>query len=387
MGVEALARELPALFCRVGKAMLLCKDYTETDGLDLAKIERKLRDNLHVEKELAPVLQKAVATAASAQTAASAAGSKSSITPNVTPSLRFDQTGVINDDVAIARSRGFCVGVRVKSVKDLRGIRKHAKGTIAAVGKEIGIRWDAGSRQDEADAQEASEEVVGMTLNSLCVLSSDELKAKPKRAAPAAEVDIPDGIAWVARHPTALAKMINQAVLATVAQAYASGTPDAELLRVISAEPAVIVAAKDIPKGKLTLLPCIFEMGEKISKKKASKASSMSVTVGAVTEYFRFGEPADRYSTIQAEATDDTLCYLYWMVMQSTSASGGASCCELQLTEVELTVPFPIFSTKVANLKGKRDVANSITIGLPMLVNDDDIAKGSQILAAGMDID
>ena len=113
----------------------------------------------------------------------------------------------------------------------------------------------------------------------------------------------------------------------------------------------------------------------------------MSVTVGAVTEYFRFGEPADRYSTIQAEATDATLCYLYWMVMQSTSASGGASCCELQLKEVELTVPFPIFSTEIADLKGKRDVANSITIGLPMLVNDDDIAKGSQILAAGMDID
>ena len=121
-----------------------------------------------------------MATAAAPQAVASAAGSNKGIAPNVTPSLRFDEEGVINDDVAIARARGFCVGVRVKSVKDLRGIRKHARGTITVVGKDIGIRWDAGSRQDESDTKEANDEIVHMTLNSLCVLSAQEMKDKKK---------------------------------------------------------------------------------------------------------------------------------------------------------------------------------------------------------------
>ena len=109
--------------------------------------------------------------------------------------------------------------------------------------------------------------------------------------------------------------------------------------------------------------------------------------MGTQTEYWNFSEPADHLVKIEAEATDATLCYLYWMVRQSSPSSSGGSCCEMQLQDVELTVPFPIFSTKIANLKANKTVNNMVTIRLPMLVNEDAIAKGSQIVCAGLRID
>ena len=49
VSMEALTREMPALFMRIGKAIILCKDF-DVSAIPFAKIEHKMRTNLKSDK-------------------------------------------------------------------------------------------------------------------------------------------------------------------------------------------------------------------------------------------------------------------------------------------------------------------------------------------------
>ena len=97
------------------------------------------------------------------------------ITANITPALQFDASGVVENHVAMARGRGLMAHVKIKAIKELRGIRKGSKGTIVEVGKEISVLWEMGSLIDESDADSPMTEPIMITMNAIAPLTKEEL--------------------------------------------------------------------------------------------------------------------------------------------------------------------------------------------------------------------
>ena len=378
---ETVAKELPAAFLRLAKQVLLCKDFTVSDCIPYGKVEQKLRENLKLSK-----LPEPVAKAAAPEPVAKAAA-KGTITPNITPALKFDSQGVVQDCIALARSRGLHVGVKVKCLKDLRGIKKGAFGVIVGIENEIKVKWCMGSRVKQTDAKEAMEEGVNMTLNSLAVLTSEE--EKKNTVAPAAEVELPESIPWVSRNTNsgAAADVITSIVKSTLYQVYVAAAPTPEVLRVTVETPPRLVVAKHVSKRKLALIPWIQDF-EKVQKKGMKVSTkSFQVVVHNVAEVFKFETPADLGTKHTMDNTDATIVYPYWQVLEGVGkpAPAGSSgkpappSYKMNLETLELHVPLQTYLCKESAIKAQKTEKNSILLRIPMLINTEDLVAGTSI--------
>ena len=377
VAAAAFAKELPALFLRVGKAVILCKDFSRDPHivLNLPKFEYKLRDGLQAMKLPAAVTKLADAEVAkAASTVAKAAG----IAPNTTPALEFDEEGVIENAIAVARGRGFSVGTRVKCIRAIREVEKGATGIIEEIGKEILVKRDSEGGGDLFLAAASTR----VTLNSLAVLSSADDKAAKAalKAAASVEVELPDGVAWVGRPQFASTTLVDHLTQAAMYQMYTNSLPDHEMLRITKHKTPQIVAAAAIKPRKLVFVPYTMQV-TKITKKQAVVGKHISISVQNVVEYFSFEEPEDAGSTIRTEATTAKLCYFYWMAMRGGSCKSGESCYKLTLESVEFTVPLNHYSCKEQALKPPSCAKGNIVITMPMLINTTEIAVGSRLYA------
>ena len=133
---EALARELPALFLRTGKALLLNKE-NNFEKLNLSKVERKMRDNLKCSDLPPPVVE-----TETAEGEGDRSGKKRKVVADETPSLNFSEEGLVEDCVGKARSQGIVVGAEILRTRTLKGIPRESKGKVVAMDAHLWTMWE-----------------------------------------------------------------------------------------------------------------------------------------------------------------------------------------------------------------------------------------------------
>ena len=369
VAAEMLTRELPALFLRLGKAALLCKDWSSTDAIPFGKIEHKLRENLQTQN----LPQAVVKTAGTNSQSSNSKPASKAVVVDITPSLTFDDKGVVTNCVAVARGRGLAVGTRVKSLKELRGVRKGATGTIEEIGKDIAVLWDVKSRLDSSDASAPNSTAIAMTVNSIAPLTAEEMKAK-KVVVPTATAQLPDSIAWVSRDTTLAPGLLESMLKYTMYQVYVTSSPNADLLRITEENPQRMVVAQMMTSRKLMLLPLITDFQKTKNKK---EKNLLIVTINGVQEIFKIEEPANSGTTVAiAAGAEATLCYPYWKLMHMSKTDEGVA---MYQEMSEIVVPAHSYATKEAALKPMKSDKGNISIQFPVFVNKTDIPAGSSI--------
>ena len=196
---EALGRELPGFFVRVGKRMLLADDLSLVEA-DFDKLENKLREQLPCSNLPPPVVDLHKPPAAGAAENADKKRKADAIVPDERPALAFAGDSVVIDMHCEARALGFTKGCGVSCTRHVQGVKKDTEGVINAFAEDaIFVRWN-GTEQDvrmqladiamldsqaAARAAEASKKAKGVAGNDAGDIASK--KAKGVAGADAAE--------------------------------------------------------------------------------------------------------------------------------------------------------------------------------------------------------
>ena len=187
---EALGRELPGFFVRVGKRMLLADDLSLVEA-DFGKLENKLREQLPCSNLPPPVVDLQKPPAAGAAENADKKRKADAIVPDDRPALAFAGDSVIIDMHCRARAFGFTKGCGVRCTRHVQGVKKDTEGVITAFAEDaIFVRWDGTEHdvrmqladiamldsQAAARAAEASKKGKGVAGNDAGVIASNTAK-------------------------------------------------------------------------------------------------------------------------------------------------------------------------------------------------------------------
>jgi hypothetical protein len=246
-------RELCAFMVRCGEQLLHYSrrrdasksDTDSVEGIDLAELERELRQNLN----MSPSCNVKAVVAKAAQESGEPADKKARlVVPDNTGSVAFDSDGKTRaTHILTARQAGLCVDVRVQTTKKLRGIISGALGTIKQVGNpDIFVQFNKGSLETGAD-KDAEHDPVWMTRASLQVYEPPKFSATEKKKqkadaeaqAAAKLAALPAGVAWQGRtKEQALLALTNQ-VRTSLYQLYVSKLPYPNYVRFLPERGAV----------------------------------------------------------------------------------------------------------------------------------------------------
>ena len=139
---EALGRELPGFFVRVGKRMLLADDLSVVEA-DFDKLENKLREQLPCSNLPPPVCDLQKPPAAGAAENADKKRKADAIVPDDRPALAFAGDSVVVDMHCEARALGFTKGCGVRCTRHVQGVKKDTEGVINAFAEDaIFVRWN-----------------------------------------------------------------------------------------------------------------------------------------------------------------------------------------------------------------------------------------------------
>ncbi len=372
---ETLARELPAFLVRTGKQLVLWKE-NETPCIDCGKLEQKLRELLK-SNNLPPSVAKTSPRSDGGSCSKPPKGPRQ-IQPDATPALQFDATGVIHDEIAVARGRGLVVGANVTCLSDLRGIKAGALGTVTAVETAgILVRWQSGSRLDGTNVCEE----IRMTVNSVGLAAAEAPPGKPKKPEAAKPIVLPDGIAWVTRKAADARAAIHALVHAHLYQLYITHSPTAAMLRVTETQPRRLVVTASVAAGRLILLPWVhaFEKAP-VTRRHFAVAVKMTSAKADEQEQLWLAEPTPLECTDISEAGETLVCCPFWHAFQVEHS--GDNCVQLQLKHGEWTVPIGGAVSRDPALKTPKQERASLVMRVPFLTNAAAVDAGSTIWAA-----
>jgi hypothetical protein len=373
--VEEWWRELPALFVRTGKLLLLTKEYAldTSFSLSLAKIEAKMRAKLVLDTSIAVVLHEAL-TVDLEEAKAKKTVRKIAVIPDVTPAPNFGPDGVLDDFISKARALGFVVGAQVRTNKVIRGVKKHAQGVITAIGAELSVQFEELSLIDESDTDQKGPPAK-VTFSSLDVVVPEKSKKKIEDVAPAAEPIVPEGIPWVSNTPACSQSALNGLLASALYQMYMAHAPAAEDIRFVYAHgERGIVTARALKRGSLKFFPFASDMQlARAGNREKRPGLYAEVDFGGSKEKVFFPQPT---SDAMSKLSDDsTVIVPFWWLLNATAKDPS----QLMLHKIgEWQLPLCHFTTKDKGIRianGQKDKILKVLV--PYYTNDEELEKGT----------
>jgi hypothetical protein len=373
--VEEWWRELPALFVRTGKLLLLTKEYALDTSLSLplAKIEAKMRAKLVLDTSIAVVLQEALKVDLE-EAKAKKTVRNIEVIPDVTPAPNFGPDGVLDDFISKARALGFVVGAKVRTNKDIRGVKKNAQGVITAIGAELSVQFQELSLIDESDAEQKGPPAK-VTFASLDVVVPEKSKKKIEVEAPAAEPIVPEGIPWVSNTPACSHAALNGLLTSALYQMYMAHAPAAEDIRFVHAHgERGIVTARALKRASLKFFPFASDMQlARAGSRNRRLGIYAEVDFGGSKERVFFPQPTE--SEMSKQSVDSTVIVPFWWLRSATAKNPS----QLMVQKIgEWQLPLCHFHTKDKDIRitnGQKDKILKVLV--PYYTNDDALEKGT----------
>ena len=291
------------------------------------------------------------------------------------------------DVSVLARAKSLDIGCRVTAVRQVRGVKKGAQGTLKGLGKEALVMWDEGALVDGEEGQQ--ERMI--PIASVQVATPEEKPAQKPVEKPA-EVPLPACMRWAKLTPAMAAQGLEQLVVGALYQllAHRSATSDQV---VIESEGAgrIFANTKIKPRG-LIVLPHVPELGEAVGTDKARDVvfttdPEIYIKLGNLEYRYTLGAPAHK-EAVDAESGGDAeagesppVVDLFWRIHNSAQAKVGASPRgELIRATAEVTVPAACATIKDTDLRGTAGKPRgAITIWVPYLTNKVELCSGDEL--------
>ena len=400
---QALGRELPGFFVRVGKRCLLAENMADVEQ-DFAKLEMKLREQFPMADLPPPVVADLETPVAKKRKVAAF-----EIVPDEGPALAFAGDSVISNMHCEARALGFAMGCGVSCSRSVHGVKKGTQGVIVGfLDNAIEVLWQNHELfgnipmklKDIALADgKAAAKAVGEKNGKASKGADGEKNGKASAGADGKEasagVDGSDeasagaeGIAWregkSADGDVAILWLVGSA-LHDLCRLYGP-THDMVRITTIDKSPQVF-AACDIPAGKLMILPNPHRL---TSVCPLSVDNVVRVSGSLMNKDLTFylldptsGESCPKLmgdgGEVESEAGPVRMLSMYWFAMGLAGKPGKGG---VSLVHATMSVDVPLATAIVRSpvVKSKRP-AKALNLQVPFITNDCDIKAGSRLVA------